>query len=126
MSFDIFVQGFLHGDARDVDVKLARVALTPYLVKNTHGWNLRAAGSTAEIYGVENLAKGFMVTHVDGAEIYDLLVEVVKACDLVMLPVGCPAVLARAEQRDHLPEEFRDTAVVVTSGAELVALIVSS
>jgi hypothetical protein len=126
MSFGIFVQGFREGDRRDADATRLRSALEPHLVKATHGWNLRAGNATAEIYGVDDLTTGFMVTHVDGPEIYDVIVRVGAACDLVILAPGVAAALTHRDQRAHVPEELRASAVVVASGAELVALIESS
>jgi hypothetical protein len=75
LSFDIFVQGFERGEARNADANAVRRALAPYLIQVGDGWNLRAARATAEVYGVEKLASGFMVTHIDGTELHDVLVE---------------------------------------------------
>jgi hypothetical protein len=124
MSFDIFVQGFHDGAERDADATALRAILAPHLVKAAHGWKLHAGNSTAEIYGIEELTS-FMVTHIDGAEVYDVIVRVAALCDLVIMAPGVPVALTRAEQQQHLPEELRDDAEVVTSGAELVALIES-
>jgi hypothetical protein len=93
------------------------------LVQHEHGWNLRTASSAAEIHGVEDLASGFMVTQVEGEEIFDVLVQVASDCDLVIMPVGIPTVITRQEQLAHLPDVLRDGAVFVTSGAQLRALI---
>jgi hypothetical protein len=43
-----------------------------------------------------------------------------------ILAPGVPTALTHADQRVHLPDELRNEAVVVRSGAELVALIESS
>jgi hypothetical protein len=126
MGFDIFVQGFRHGEPHERDAKAIRRALAPYLVEMPNGWNLRFRASDAEIYGVDDLATGFMVTHANGDDIFDLLVHVAAACDLVIYPVGVPAAVTRKEQLDHLPDALRDNAVLVTSGAELIELIKSS
>ena len=125
MSFDLCVQGFHHGVARDAEATALREALAPYLVKVANGWNLRAGNSTAEIYGVEELTS-VMVTRADGVEIFDVLFRVAVRFDLVILAPGVPAALTRAEQRQHLPDEIRNEAKLVTSGAELVAFIESS
>lgn len=125
MSFDIFVQGFRDGASREADADALRAALAPYLVRTELGWNLRAGRSTAEIHGVEHLPTGFMITHVDGDELYDVIVHVAAACDLVIVPVGVAAAITREQQRDHLPEVLRGAAVLVTSGADLRAVIVS-
>lgn len=80
---------------------------------------------TAEIYGVEELTS-FMVTHVEGAEVYDVIVRVAFQLDLVILAPGAPVGVTRAEQQEHLPDEIRNDAQLVTSGPGLVALIESS
>ncbi len=123
MSFDIVLQAFERGDAHVADATALRRALAPYLIQVLDGWNLRAGSATAEIYGVEKLASGFMATHIDGVELYDVLVTVAQTCDLVILPVGCSVAVVRAEQLDHLPDDLREDVVLVTSGADLRALI---
>ena len=65
----------------------------------------------------------FIVTHVAGVEIYDVLIRVAAQFDLVILTPGASVALTRAEQQQHLPAEIRDDAQLVTSGAELIALI---
>lgn len=126
LSLDIFIQAFRHGDAREVDAKMLREALAPYLFEIERGWNLRSGNSEAEIYGVEDLASGFMVTRIDGAQIYDVLVRVAAACDLVIMPVGVFVAITRREQLEDLPDVLQGDAVLVVSGAELIALIESS
>lgn len=125
MSFDLFVQGFHRGAARDADATALREALSPYLVDVANGWSLRVGTSTAEIYGVEALTS-FMVTHVDGAEVYDVIVRVAFQLDLVILAPGAPVGVTRAEQQEHLPDEIRNDAKLVASGPELIALIESA
>lgn len=121
MSFDIFVQGFTAGDARDLHPTSLRVALAPYLdADRTH---VRVGDDNAEIYLSET---SFMVTHVEGDAIWDVLVEVARRCDLVIMPVGCPVALIDAEQRIELPHELRDSTVVVSTGAELLAAILAA
>src|SRR5512138_624682 len=98
LSFDIFVQGFERGDARRLDATALRDRLALNLVDVGGGWQLHAGSSTAEIHGIETLESGFMVTHVDGTELYDLLVEVAVAFDLVILPASAVVVVTRDEQ----------------------------
>jgi hypothetical protein len=117
VSFDIYFQGFDHGAAREVDATALREFLAPYLINGANGWNLRVGMSTAEICRVEELSS-FMVTHVDGPEFYEVLVSLARQFDLVILAPGIPAALARAEQKQHLPNEIRHDAKLVTSGPE--------
>jgi hypothetical protein len=127
VSFDIVVQGFRDGDARDTDGDALRAALAPYLTGSSpNSWNLRAEDSTAEIYGVDDLATGFMVTHVSGEKLWDVLVDIAAAFDLVILPAGVGTAMTRPEQHAHLPPELRADAFLVGSGAELLARIRAS
>ena len=126
MSFDIHVRRFRDGDILDADAALVRSLLAPFLVEQGGGWNLRMDEADAEVYGVETLERGFMVTHVSGVALYDLVVRVAAACDFVIMPVGCPVALTSEQQRAHLPDGFDGDAVVVSSGAELIQLIRNS
>jgi hypothetical protein len=126
VSFGIFVQGFANGSFRETNARHLAERLAPYLVRDAERSKLQVRAASAEIYGTEHLATGFMVTHIDGDAIYDAIVDVAAACDLVIAPVGCAAAITRQDQREHLPEGLRADAVLVTSGAELRALIASS
>ncbi len=124
MSFDIFVQRFRAGDGAEADAARVRQALAPHLEQVADGFpRLRAGGHTADIYGLDDLASGFMVNHVKDPVIFDVLVEVARVCDLTIIPVGCPTAILREQQRQELPAELAEEAVVVTSGAELERLI---
>lgn len=76
-------------------------------------------------YGVEDLESGFMVNHVGGPAIYDALVAVAQACDLVIIPVGCATALIDDRQRVELPEVLAADAVRVNTGEDLRRLIES-
>ncbi len=126
MSFDIFLQRFEAGDGADADAVAVRSALEPYLAVAASGYAcLHVGGVEADIYGVENLESGFMVNHVGGPAVYDALVGVAQACDLVIIPVGCATAVIDDRQRLDLPEELAAEAVRVSTGQDLRRLIES-
>ena len=64
-----------------------------------------------------------MTNHVSGEAPWDLLVDGAKAARWVILPAGCPTCITDESQREHLPEGLDGEVVLVTSGAELLAVI---
>lgn len=123
VGLEIFVQRFRHGDGCDADASAVLAALEPYLDHSGRSPRLRVGDADGELYGLEDLASGFMVAHAGGAAILGALVAVARACDLVILPVGCPTAITDERQRSHLPAELADEAVLVTSGEALQRLI---
>jgi hypothetical protein len=123
VSFDIFLQRFVGGDGADADTNALRVALEPYLVLVAGNPRLRVGDAQAEIYGEDDLASGFMVNHVDGPGVYEVLVAAAHAGDLVIVPVGCPTAIIDERQRAELPEELGAEAIRVGTGPELQRLI---
>ncbi|MCE5289150.1 MAG: hypothetical protein LLG14_07880 [Nocardiaceae bacterium] len=66
---------------------------------------------------------GMMANHVEGRDPWDLLVSGARAAGWVILPTGCPTLVTDTEQFAHLPEALQEGAVLVTTGAELLAVI---
>jgi hypothetical protein len=126
MGFDVFVQGFHDGDARtEADADVVEAVLAPYVVgRDEQLIRVRVGDDEGEIYGASDLDGGFMVTHA-GPAVFDVVVEVAKAADLVILPVGCPTVIVDEAQRAHLPEDLTENVVLVTSGEDLRRVIAS-
>lgn len=123
VSFDIFFQRFERGGAALVDMVSVRSALGPFAVSAEESFvRVATEDGGADIYGL-NGADGFMANHVEGRQIWDLLVEVSIATDLVIMPIGCPICLTSADQTSALPEDLRNDTVVVTSGADLLTVI---
>jgi hypothetical protein len=123
VSFDVFLQGFAHGQASPGRPEAALEVLTPFLAAPPRDGfaPLRTADGEAEAYGVGGTS--LMVTHASGARIWDLLVSVAKAAGWVIMPVGCSVCLTTADAAGHLPEQLRPNATVVTTGQQLLAAI---
>lgn len=121
MSLDVFLQGFRQGDAASADEEKLAGLLQPYLVETPHGFpQLRFDDGDAAIYGLEDLASGFMVNHVSGRQAWDVLVAVARAADLAIMPVGCAVAVPSEAMLSELPEELRRDAVVVAGGDDLL------
>ncbi|GAA2551593.1 hypothetical protein GCM10010435_22220 [Winogradskya consettensis] len=125
MGFEMFVQGFENGDAADLDSSVFHAVWGPYVDRNEPEfgfWRIRADdGGEADIYAgtLDKAFTGFMITHFSSGRVLDLLVEFIVAADAVVMPVGCPTLLAHADQQRHLPEEIRAGAVVVREGTDV-------
>lgn len=126
MSFDIFVQKFEAGDAGTADEGVIRALLAPHtraLLKGSDTAVLHFADGTADLYGWDDLSRGFMINHAGGAEVWDVLVRVAQAAGLAIMPIGCPIAVTSAADVDGLPAELKENAVVVASGEDLIAII---
>ncbi|MGC4866444.1 hypothetical protein ACLQ3B_13545 [Micromonospora sp. DT53] len=85
-------------------------------------WHISADhGGTADIYAAlaDNALGSLMISHFSAGAVLDLLVRFIGLADAVVLPPGCPTVLAHEGQRHHLPEQLRADAVVVHAGADV-------
>lgn len=122
MSFDIFLQGFSDGAARELDGRKLRKLMEPRL-RNEAGGNaeLHFADGTADVYGLDEGA--LMFNHVGGEEAWDFLVKLARATNAAILPVGCPACVTDEGLLGELPDVLQEDACVVRSGAELRAAI---
>ena len=116
MSFDIFLQAFENGAAARRNGAEVRRLL------------LGERQPSGEVYGVPEegaAVEGLMFSHVPPGG-FDLLVEVARVADLVVMPVGCPVCLIDEAQREHLPPELAAAGVrVVTTGDELRRVVES-
>jgi hypothetical protein len=74
----------------------------------------------------EGWSDGIMVNHVSVREAWDVLFAVASRAHLAILPVGCATVATSAADRAELPPELMADAVVLRSGAELLASIEAS
>ncbi len=126
MSYDIYVQGFTRGEAGSLDPAPLRELLWGHLVfEGREAMRLEFEDGGAEIYGADDPATGFMVTHASGIQVWDFLAEVAVRCGAtVLLPDG-PALVGSPAARDELPEELTRDAVVVKTGVEMLAVIAS-
>ena len=126
VSFDIFLQSFKDGVAAAGNAEAARQVLETYLAKvPDEGYALvRTADGEADVYGVGS--DSLMFNHAGGVLIWQVMVDVAKAADWVIMPVGCPVCVVRAEMIRELPAGLKDDAVVINSGADLREVIARS
>ena len=119
MSFDIFLQGFRGGEAREIDPAPLRELIDPHVIERDEGFvRLRLADGGADVYGLDD-ETSLMVNHCTGRAIWDLLVEVARRADLVILAPGLPVVMTSERTRAELPRELAADAIVVERGDEL-------
>jgi hypothetical protein len=69
----------------------------------------------------EGWSDEFMVNHVSVREAWGVLFAVASRAHLAILPVGCATVATSAADRAELPPKLMADAVVLRSGAELLA-----
>lgn len=122
MSFDIYLQRFRGGEACETDAQALEDVLAPHIAQRDDATGfalLRLPDGDAELYGVDDLASGFMINHASGLAVFDLIVDLARLADLAIMPVGCHAAVASAQALAELPLELAGDAVVVTSGTDL-------
>jgi hypothetical protein len=125
VSYDMFVQRFEHGDAAPMGADAFRSVFGPSVDRREpqlNYWHVCTDdGGTADVYAA--LAGGtldsVMISRFSGGLVLDMLVRFIVLADAVVLPPGCPTLLADEGQRHHLPEELRAEAVVVQVGADV-------
>ncbi|MEU7589409.1 hypothetical protein AB0A95_24310 [Micromonospora sp. NPDC049230] len=125
MSYDMFVQRFEQGDAAPMPGDAFLAVFAPradHREPQYNYWHISADdGSTADVYATlaDDTLRSLMISRFSGGPILDMLVTFLGLADAVVLPPGCPALLAHENQRCHLPEDLRADAVVVQSGADV-------
>lgn len=124
---DLFVQGFQDGEARPLAREVfdhvfgEHVAVTG---PDLGFCRLRTPdGGEADIHIGEGPFSGFVMNHFSAGDVLDLVVEFARRADAVIMPIGCPTLLARPEQFAHLPIELQADARVVTIGADVAKAI---
>ncbi|MEV1158509.1 hypothetical protein AB0J27_24235 [Micromonospora chokoriensis] len=125
MSYDMVVQRFEQGDGTPMEGKAFLAVFEPPVDRREpqyNYWQISADdGGTADVYAA--LAGGtldsLMISRFSAGAILDTLVRCIGLADAAVLPPGCPTLLAHEGQRQHLPEELRADAVVVTAGADV-------
>lgn len=126
MSFDVYFQRFQDGDAGEGGGEEMRQVLAAHIVRERpdHNFALIEFGDgSADVY---LSASEMMASHVSGDDPWDLLVTGAREAQWVILPVGCPTCITDEAQRAHLPEGLAEEVVLVTTGAELLAVIRSA
>jgi hypothetical protein len=129
MPFEIFLQAFEKGEAVDRDGTAVRTRLLQVANRYEPEHRFVEVGDhigSAEVYGVPDESgrlAGLTFSRVD-PRAFDLLVEVARMADLVVMPPGCPVCIVREEQRQHLPPELERAGVeLVAAGEGLRAVI---
>lgn len=130
MSFDLFAQEFLDGEATPADPSTTRTILEvlhPHTIETEEPSFLRTRmsnGGEADFY-VGPSGSGFMVNHFSPGETMDLIWRAAARGNLVVLGPGLPPMLTHAKQLEQLPEVLRSEPVpaLCASGEELHRLI---
>lgn len=123
MSFDVFCQRFVDGQAAPGGGDAVRAALAPYVVRADPGTRylfVEYGDGSADVYlGPDDL----MANHVAGQDPWDLLVSAARAADWVLMPTDCPTCLTAESQRAHLPEGLDEDVVLVETGADVLRIL---
>lgn len=123
MSFDIFLQRFVDGEAVDADGDSILAILDPLITGRSGSWaKIVTADGEADVYGIDAPGSGLMVNHASGRAVWDVLFELARATGMAVMPVGCRSSVTDADLIDALPA-VSPSAVVVTSGAEILATL---
>ncbi|MFG1839776.1 hypothetical protein ACGFH8_15185 [Micromonospora sp. NPDC049175] len=125
MSYDMVVQRFEQGDAAPMAGAAFLAVFAPRVDSREpedNYWHVSADdGGTADVYAAPagGTLGSLMISHFSPGAILDLLVEYLGLADAVVLPPGCPTLLAHEGQRRHLPDVLRADALVVKAGADI-------
>jgi hypothetical protein len=126
MSFDVFFQGFRHGDAEPGGGDAMRSVLAPHIVREDPAESFArivSGDGAADVY----LSKDSMLAnHIAGERPWDLLVEGAKAAGWVIMPMGCPVLITDGSDRAHLPDGLGVDAVLVHTGGDARRVISES
>ncbi|MDD9375135.1 hypothetical protein M8Z33_00290 [Streptomyces sp. ZAF1911] len=123
MSFDIFVMRFDKGETAPLDMAVAHEVLDPFTVARDPEadvlWVRTAEGDEADVY--LQPPDGITFNRFGSGGIMDLLADLLRRLDAVLVVPGGPVVLTRDEARHQLPEAMVDDCpvVVARTGAEI-------
>ncbi|UZN04200.1 hypothetical protein [Cellulomonas sp. S1-8] len=123
MTFDVFVQRMVDGELAAADSAALSELIAPYVTTTDPAFDfaqLHFDDGTADLYGIGEPGKGFMVNHVSGRLAWDLVAAVAERGDMTLMAPGVPPLICSESTRAHLPEGLGDEAVVVTSGADIL------
>ncbi|MEV4532648.1 hypothetical protein AB0J82_02340 [Asanoa sp. NPDC049518] len=131
MSYDMFVRRFDHGDAVRMAGGAFLAVFEPRVdcreAQHNH-WHVGAEdGGTADLYAAlgDGALDSLMISRFSPGAVLDLLVEYIGLADAVVIPPGCPTLLAHEGQRRHLPEELQADAVIVQAGRDVERVLQS-
>lgn len=125
MSYDLCLTRFDEGEAVEIDAPefwqlLASAWEAP---PDKHGFvRLVLGAGEADVYagqfGVPQ--DSVMINHFGGDEIMDLIVELARQADAVIIAPDSPPLLTRTDQREQLPPDMDlGEPILITSGHEL-------
>jgi hypothetical protein len=125
VSYDVFLFRFEHGETTDIDAGRLMSLVEPLIVHRAENFaRVRAAdGGEADLYGVDENAATLMFSHWSWGGICDLMADLARELDMVIVPPDRPAMIAAERQRAHLPDEFTAEATVVRTGADIQRVI---
>lgn len=124
--------GFRHGRPSGTGGAAARAVLEPHCRTDPGepGFlHLSIGDGGADVYLRPGDPDHMMVNHVAGDDPWSLLVEAARTADwVILLPGGTAAItaLTSPDQREHLPAGWVTETALVSSGADLLAVIQSS
>jgi hypothetical protein len=131
MSYDMLVQRFDQGGAAPMAGDAFLAVFEPRVDRRApqHSyWHISAHdGGTADLYAAlaDGTLDSLMISRFSAGAVLDMLVRYIGLADAVVLPPGCPTLLAHEGQRHHLPEELRAEAVLVQAGADVERVLQS-
>lgn len=132
MSYEIFVQRFQTGEIDSVSArrvwKLLEEAWYKPPDEDSFVVVTRGKGS-ADVYGARagEPIESLMFSRPSGAEIFDLIVEVARAGDMVILAPDLPPCLVDKAQRAELPADLIEKVgepLIVANGNDLLSLTI--
>ncbi len=127
MSFDIFFQRFAAGEHAAADAQAVASFLAPFIDRrDPHGATLRTNDGDAELYGLDDIGEGCMITHASGRAIWDVMYELARVGRFVVIPVGCGTCIPPTVDRSDLVVELPEPITVVGSGRELLAVVLGT
>ncbi|AYY11688.1 hypothetical protein EF847_02045 [Actinobacteria bacterium YIM 96077] len=126
MNFDIFLQRFTGGDVAPTGRVATVTVLERYLADPPAGGytEIITRDGRADVYGLDG--DGLMINHAEGRDVFELMFQVSKAAGYVIMPVGSPTCVLDESMIPHLPEVLRHDAVVVSSGDDLLRVILTT
>lgn len=127
VSYEVFLFRFRNGDSTDIDAGRVMSLVEPLIISRSaeHGYaRLRAAdGGEADIYGVGEETASLMFSRWAWGGICDLMANLARELDMVIMPPDRPVMIISEQQRAHLPEEFVIEATVVHTGIDIQRVI---
>ncbi|WP_158780836.1 hypothetical protein [Streptomyces sp. NRRL S-237] len=130
MSFDIFVCRFENGEPASLDMSAAHEILAPHVVaRDPEIGFLQVSTAEGEEAGVYlNGPTGITLNRFGGDGIMELLADLLRRLDAVLVVPGGSTIIRRDEDRALLPAALKDEwpVVVARSGAEIARAIRAS